>query len=160
LTPDFTVDGNFTWLHARYASYVGLDDSGFTNVFGPPFGVVDFSGHRLNNAPDYQAFVGASYKWQVPQGSLTLRGEVEYSSRFYFTPINISVMSQNAYTKGNVFLTYQGDRGWHARAFVRNVSDKRTVAAMHASGGPFLGSLINGGLAPPRMYGLELGYSF
>lgn len=158
LTDAFTVDGNFSAQHARYTEYTGLDNTGLTPGFPPP--PLNYKGKALNNAPDFSGLVGATYKLSLPGGTLSLRGEVEHSSRFFFDPTNIATTSQPAFTKENAFLTYMSNSGWHVRAFMRNISNKETITAEHLTGSPFLGHIITGSLAQPRTYGLDVGYAF
>jgi len=68
----------------------------------------------------------ATGAWGV-EGELTLRAEANYSSRYYFTPDNIDLLSQRANLKGNLFATYKMDSGWSADVYVRNVGDVTTA---------------------------------
>jgi iron complex outermembrane receptor protein len=158
VTDALTADGSVTWENAKYTNYTGLDNTGTT--FGSPtFPFVNYDGKHLNNAPEFTAHLGATYKWNLWRGGLRLRGEMEYSSVYYFDPLNLPSNSQPAYTKGNLFLTYNDRGGWHATAFVRNVSDERTIGGEHYAGS-YLGITMNGPYEPPRTYGLQVGYAF
>lgn len=152
-TPELQLDGAVSLLHARYRSYIGPSS---VQVLLP---TVDFSGHRLNNAPDFSGHAGATYTWELGRGSVALRGEAEFASRFYFTPDNVDMLSQHGFVKGNAFLTYTSSQGWHATAFVRNISDIDTKVSGNVNT-PVLGSPARGAVAPPRTFGLELGYKF
>lgn len=153
VTPEFTFDANGAWSHARYREYVGPDSA------RPLLPSVDFSGNRLNNAPDFRAHLAGTYQWETTSGSIALRVEGDYSSEFYFSPANIGLLGQKSFAKANAFLTYTNNRGWHVTAYVRNLTDKAT----RTSGGinhPLTGNPAQGGYAPPRTFGLELGYKF
>ena len=154
LSPAFTIDANGSYQHARYGRYIGPDNSVFPAVS------TDFTGKRLSNAPDWQGHLGATYKAGLGSGDLNLRGEVEYSSRFYFDPTNIIAASQGSFAKGNAFLTYEDQSGFRAQLFVRNVTNRttRTISKLNSSG--FSGTLLSGAFAPPRTYGVQLGYRF
>ena len=158
VTDAFTIEGNAAWLHARYTEYLGPDPA----LPGPnplvPL-IFDFEGNRLNNAPDFTAFLAASYRWDLSSGNLVVRGEGNYSSKYFFSPGNIPLLGQSAYAKANAFVTYTSNDGWHATAFVRNITDKTTVA-FAAPASALLGSPAQGGYDPPRTYGVELGYRF
>ena len=153
VTEALTIDANASWLHARYKEYLGADSA------LPLLPSIDFKGNRMNNAPDFRAFLAASYRWRLGSGEILLRAEGEYSSKFYFTPSNIPLVGQSGFAKANAFLTYTSNAGWHATAFVRNITNKTTlVAATPVS--LFFGSPAVGTYAPPRTYGAELGYRF
>jgi iron complex outermembrane recepter protein len=149
-----TVTGLFSWLHARYVNYFGADPA-------LPLATANsnFSGKALDNAPDFTAHFSVEYMWHIPSGTLALRGEADYSSKFYFAPDNFAVLSQGAYTKGNGFLTYNDARNWYATAFVRNVSDAATKTSAIVNT-PLDGNPVQGTYAPPRTFGVELGYRF
>jgi iron complex outermembrane receptor protein len=153
ISPEFTIDGSASWLHARYGRYVGADNN---TPFLPS---ADFSGKRLNNAPDLQSNVSATYRRSVLHGELRFKGEVEYSSKFFFSPTNVPIAGQGAFAKGHVSVIYESPEGWHVRAFGRNITDRTTrTSAFTAS--TLFGTPVSGALAPPRTYGIELGTKF
>lgn len=153
VTDALTIDANASWLHARYKEYSGTDSA------LPLLPSIDFEGNRMNNAPDFRAFLAASYRWDFERGKIRLRAEGEYSSKFYFTPSNIPLAGQSAYSKANAFLTYASNAGWYSAAFVRNITDKTTLVAVTPVSELF-GSPAVGTYAPPRTYGVEFGYTF
>ena len=148
-----TINGNAAWLHARYTDYTGSDSA------LPLAPNIDFSGNRLNNAPDFRAFLAASYRWDLQGGNILVKGEGEYSTKFYFGPTNILIVGQSAYAKASAFITYTDNSGWYATGFVRNIIDKATRAS-GTTVSPLFGSPAIGSYAPPRTYGVELGYRF
>jgi iron complex outermembrane recepter protein len=148
-----------SYLHARYRNYIGPTTVQTALVTPYGVGVIDYSGNTLNNAPDFSGHAAATYSWSMPKGSLELRGELDFTTRVYFTPDNVREISQAGYIKENAFLTYTSNAGWHATAFVRNISNKDTWTSGQVST-PVLGSPIHGAVAPPRTFGLELGYKF
>lgn len=153
VTSSLTINANAAWLHARYRRYVGPDPA------QPLAADVDFSGKRLNNAPDFRAHIDAAYRWDLADGNAVFKIEGDYSSKIYFSPINIDLIGQKAYAKGNAFATYTANAGWHVTAFVRNFTDKavRTSAIVNT---PLVGNPVQGSYAPPRTYGIEIGYKF
>lgn len=141
------------WTHARYQKYFGSDPA------RPLLASVDFSGNTLTNAPDWQGILGAQYTWPVGAGSLTARGEVEYSSKFYFGPGNEEQLSQGAYTKGNLYLTYDPNADWSITAYVKNVGNKTTKTSSLVATPVVLNPVV-GSLAPPRLFGVEVNRRF
>ena len=153
-TPALRIDGNISWLHARYVSYFGADPAVpalTTNV--------DFSGNTLDNAPDVSAHIATQYTWEVPRGQLVARAEADYSSRYYFAPDNESLLAQSGFVKGNAYVTYNSDSRWYTTAFIKNISNIATKdsAIVNTS---LVGNTVQGTYAPPRTYGLEVGYRF
>jgi iron complex outermembrane recepter protein len=149
-----TINGYMTWLHARYTNYFGADPALpllTTNS--------DFSGKALNNSPDFTAHLSVQYAWPLYGGSLALRGEANYSSKYFFAPDNLPLLSQGAYTKGDAFLTYTSEQRWYTTGFVRNVSNAATKVSGIVNNS-FVGNVVQGSYAPPRTFGLEVGYRF
>jgi iron complex outermembrane receptor protein len=151
--PQLEFDASAAWTHARYLTYSGPDPA------LPLLPVVNFSGNTLDNAPDYQANVAAQYTWDVGLGSLSARGEAEYSSKFYFSPGNEAELSQGSFVKGNFYLIWDPASAWTLTAYVKNIADTTTkTSALVATTLVF--NPIVGSLAPPRLFGLEVNYRF
>ena len=151
--PAVELDASATYLHARYVQNAGPDGA------RPLLASVDFSGNRLNNAPDFATHLSGQYTWTLPRASLALKLEGEYTTKFFFTAANLPLEGQSAYAKADAFLTYRSVHDWYATAFVRNMTNKLTkVSALVQS--PQLGNPVIGSLAPPRTFGIELGYKF
>ncbi|WP_197277192.1 TonB-dependent receptor [Sphingomonas profundi] len=152
VTDAFTIEASGSYLHARYRDYVGPDGA------RPLLPTVDFSGNRLNNAPSFQAHVAATYKYPLTTGSIVAKGDAELTTRYFFTPANINLVSQPKYAKLNAFLGYEANAGWKVTGFVRNITniDTRTSGVINT---PILGT-AQGAVAPPRTFGVELAYKF
>lgn len=157
---DLTMGLNLTYLHARYVNFLGPDGARpfLVDANRVPINV-DFSGNRLNDAPDFTAHIFVEKRWAAFTGKLALRGEGDYSSKFYFTPGNYALLSQHAFGKANAFLSYTDAKGWRVTAFVRNLTDKITKTSANVNAA-LNGAAIEGSIAPPRTYGIELGYKF
>jgi iron complex outermembrane receptor protein len=148
---EFEASG--AWTHARYEKYLGPDPA------LPLLPVADFSGNTLDNAPDWQATVAAQYTWQLSAGALTARGEAEYSGRFYFSPGNERELSQGSFIKGNFYLIYDPNTDWTVTAYIKNVANTTTKTSALV-GTPLVLNPIEGSLAPPRLFGLEVSRRF
>lgn len=152
-TSALQLDASAAWTHARYVSYVGPDPA------QPLVASVNYAGKTLDNAPEYQATLAAQYTWDLPVGTLIARGAAEYSSRFYFAPDNLALLSQGAYVKGDVFGIYRPDSKWEFTGYVKNVGNTTTkTSALVAS--PLFANPVLGALAPPRLMGVEVQYKF
>lgn len=166
VTPELQVNGATSLLHARYKQYCGpssiqtklLLPAGVCQAV-PSAGVANFSGRRLSNSPDFSGNIGATYTWSLPQGNLALRGEMNYTTKFYFSPDNIDILGQKGFVKENAFLTYTSNAGWHMTAFIRNIGNITTKVSGNVNSA-VVGSPARGSVAPPRTYGMELGYKF
>lgn len=160
-TDDLTLGLNLAYLHARYREYVGPDGARPLNVVpGTRIPVsVSFAGKRLNNAPDFTAHAFIEKTWQVLNGRFAVRAEGDYSSKFYFTPGNYDLLAQKAYAKANAFVSYTDDAGWSVTGFVRNITDRITKTSANVNAA-LNGAAIEGSIAPPRTYGVELAYRF
>ncbi|KRB91246.1 MULTISPECIES: TonB-dependent receptor [unclassified Sphingomonas] len=169
-TNNFQLDVAASYLHARYREYCGPSSVqvAFQTPAGicsptagalPALGVIDFSGRKLNNAPTFSGHTAATYNWDMPNGNLSLRGELEFTTRVYFTPDNVEMISQSGYVKQNAFLTYTSNAGWHVTAYARNISNKDTWTSGQVST-PILGSPVHGAVSPPRTFGVEIGTKF
>lgn len=165
LTDRIEIDANASWLHARFKSYVSADP-------GRPYGsgqvtddlgqsAFDLAGNTLGQSPDFSFFVGAQYKVPTDSaGDFTLRGEVSYRSRSYFTPFNVDYVSQPAFAKVNAFLNWTStDERVNGSLFVKNLTNKTTIGSAYVSSALF-GFPINGYLEEPRTYGIRVGYQF
>jgi len=158
---DFRFSGSY--LHTEYTDYVGSSSlfyraSAFPAIFGPG-GNVSYTGNRLNNAPKLTGHWEVAYHIPLQTGRVTLRGEAEYSSKFYFTPDNFPTIAQGAYLKENGYVTYRSDHGWTATAFIRNISNKTTRTSTLITS-PTVAQALTGTLAPPRTFGAELRWDF
>jgi iron complex outermembrane receptor protein len=153
-TRGLTIDGSLAYLHARYLKYFG------SSGVAPYLPGLVYDGNRLNNAPTMRAHLAIGYDWHISEGrTLTPRIEGDYASRVYFTPENVDLLSQGKFVKGNAYLTYASEKGWHVTAFIKNIGDKVTKVSGFVST-PLLGEPAQGSVSPPRTFGAELGYAF
>lgn len=148
-----TIEGNASWLHARFVNYSGPDNA------RPLLTSVNYDGNSLDNAPDWSAHLGPNYRWALPRGTISLKGEGDYSSKFFFTPANLPLVGQSSFFKANAFLTYDSNAGWHVTGFVRNLTNKLTRVSADVEA-VLNGTPVQGSYAPPRTYGAEVGYRF
>ena len=128
-----------------------LDDNGV-----PAF---DLSGNILPQAPRYTIDLSAQYSIDVPGGSLTIRGESNWSDRIYFSPFNLDYVSQPAFSVQNAFVTYRADNGLRLTGFVRNIGNE-TIRASGQVATTLLGSPVIGFVKPPRTYGLTIAFDY
>lgn len=149
----FEISGNAAYLDARFTNFQSEDSA------RPSLGLIDLSGNRLPQAPKYTANLASQYS--IPTGSATvrLRGEMAYTSQVFFSFYNRPDISQLGYTKFNASVSYEGDNGITASAWIKNIGNKRTFSSTQVSSG-FLGFPIMGTFDPPRTFGASIGYRF
>ncbi|WP_235538656.1 TonB-dependent receptor [Sphingomonas sp. Root710] len=163
ISPQFQIDGNAAWLHARFDSYISADPArpfgdGTTLDNGIP--AFNLKGKRLSQSPEFAVFVGAQYRVPSRLGEFTLRGEVAWKDRVYFTPFNLDYVGQGPNARVNLFLNWlSNDEHWTGSLFVKNLTDKTVVANLNVSSS-VVGFPLTGYLEDPRTYGLTIGYKF
>ncbi|KQX19438.1 hypothetical protein ASD39_16165 [Sphingomonas sp. Root50] len=147
-------DGTMSYLFSKYKDFSSLDPA------RPALGVLDLEGNRLTQAPKWTINAGAQYSWPMAGGELTVRGELNYVSRVFFTAFNVNSVGQKGNSKFNAYLNFaDDDNHWSASLFVRNITDKVTFANGLVSSAVF-GSPITGSVSPPRTFGAMVGYRF
>ena len=162
---DLTLSVNASWLHARFRRYVTADQArpgGDGSTIDPGSGLpaFDLSGNTLPQSPNYTVDLAAEYAVHLARGTLTLRGESNWSGRVYFSPFDRNVVSQSAYNLQNAFITYDpGDGHWRLALYIKNLRN-RTILASGQVATALVGSPIIGFVQPPRTYGATLGYRF
>lgn len=148
------LGANVSLLHSKYTRFETQDPA------RAALGLLDLAGNELNQAPSYSVSLSAEYTAPVASGELTLRGEGHFVDDVYFTPFNLSYVGQPSYEKFNLFATYEPSEGnWTLQLFARNIGEKITRASAVVGSG-LAGFPISGSYAPPRTYGVEIGYRF
>lgn len=112
---------------------------------------------RVQNTPDISAQFGMSYEIELgDSGTLTPEVQTLFSGSYLLSRA-FPQYPQEAYFKTELRLTYRtADKNLSLQAFVENLEDNATIGRVTvASGGGFSGSY-----APPRTWGVKLGYKF
>jgi iron complex outermembrane receptor protein len=153
LAEGLTADFYATLLDATYQEFT-------TGDYRNGFAQVDVSGNRLQNAPPATAFAGLTYETALGSGTLALRAEASYQGKVYFTEFNNADAAQDSYTIGNVSAVYTDGSGhWSVGGWVKNVGDEYIISNNIITA-PLYGSIRVGSVAPPRTYGVTVGYKF
>jgi iron complex outermembrane receptor protein len=148
----------------------GTPDAALPNNPTCPF-TQDLSGSRLPKAPKFKGSLGAELRFDVPAGgALRVRADYTWQDEIFFSAFQsreplpgapaLAVMRQKAFgwLKGRV--SYDDANGrWNLAAYIDNATDER-VATNQIFTGDIVGARVAGNLAPPRTYGVELGYRF
>lgn len=153
-TRGLTLEFFGTYLNAKYKKFVNGD-------YRRGFAQVDLSGNRLQNAPEFSARAAISYEWFLANdSSLTLRSDVNWQDRVYFTEFNNADATQPAHAIWNAGLGYKAPGGkYTVDLWIKNIADKYVIANNIITA-PLYNSVRVGSLTPPRTYGVTVGVKF
>jgi iron complex outermembrane receptor protein len=124
--------------------------------FTDPVSLADYSGDRLNRAPDVKVGLGAQNRFPMPGGAeLTVRGEYEYTSRIFHQPGEFRAFSRDPAHLFNARLAYQSaDERWSLALFAKNLTNERYIGhAFVVLGEP------RATITPPRRFGFEVRFA-
>lgn len=164
-TQQFRLDASMTYLDATYDDYVTTDpfDTVFQQLGLIPANVdlsQQLAGNQMVQSPEWAWSLGATFDFQVPgtdwKGSANV--SASYKDQVYFSQFNHDALSQDSVTTVNAYLNIvSADEHWSLNVWGKNLTDEEIYM------GTFIlnSSRTNAGfLAPPRTYGLTLGYNF
>jgi iron complex outermembrane receptor protein len=155
LTPEFTLSGGMTWLHARYKSFPSAVVNVPTGVGGNRTVPLDASGNVMIRSPDFSANLTARYVTDTSIGRFDAAGTIFYSSKLYFEVGNRVV--QPSYAQVNASLGWRPSTldGVELRVWGKNLTDKKVIY------GTTITTTADGvNYSPPRTYGVEVLYRF
>lgn len=110
--------GHVSWLDATYDQY---------SAFVPGSAArLDAAGRRLNNAPEWSGGGSAVYEFTtLRKGTASVRGDVSWQSRVFFTPVNDAIETQAAYGLVHLRAGFEPrSRRWEMAVYVRNVGNR------------------------------------
>ncbi|MDX2277445.1 MAG: TonB-dependent receptor [Hyphomonadaceae bacterium] len=147
------ITGYVTWLDARFDSFPEAF-SGFRNT------VIDASGNRLSQAPEWSARVSYSHIFEL--GAL---GDVTTTLQTYWQDESFAWYTNNvedqveSYTRSDAIIRYQtADERVSIEAFVNNIEDHQTVNSVFPALGA--GRMQWAFYARGRAAGVRLGVDF
>ncbi|MET3827003.1 MULTISPECIES: TonB-dependent receptor [Sphingomonas] len=152
-TPELRFNLNGSWMHARFTDFFNTDPG------RPSLGLLDLSGNRMPQAPDFTANAGVEYRIAIAHGTIVPRVQGNWSSKVFFDEFNVAAISQPSFGKADVSLAYEAVAGYKIIGFINNITNEKTADTAYQSVA-LTGYPINGVLAPPRTYGVRLRYSF
>jgi len=109
--------GHFSWLDATYDRYL---------FRGPGSVTLDAAGNRLNNAPEWSGSISAVYQLATGgAGTASVRSDVSWQSRVFFTPFNDAIETQRAYGLVHLRAGFEPpSRRWEIAVYVRNLGNQ------------------------------------
>ena len=137
--------GIFSWLDAVYGPYSAITPGGVT---------MDATGKRLRDAPKWSGSGSAICEFQPAAiGTVSVRGDVSWQSRVFFSPFNEAVHSQSAYALVHARATFvPRSRRWEASVYVRNLGRQEYVTATWNATGQVA---FSGRPGEPRHWGTQ-----
>lgn len=149
----FTLSLNAGYLDARFTEYSSINP-----LDAPELPLRDLAGNRTTQAPEWSGTLRAEHVFEIEPGSVTFAAEAVYSSRIFFTAFNEERLDQDAVTRINANARFDARNSpVFANLFVQNLTNE--LIAMSGTPSNF-GRVINVMWAPPRIYGITLGYDF
>jgi iron complex outermembrane receptor protein len=166
-----SFDLNGAWVHARYGTFVNASGVGFNAATGHNIAVQtqDWTGDRMPRAPEFSGALAVSYEFQNVAGGTMMATTNVYATTEY--PIN----------NPSIFGPFAAPGVQHKERFVQpgyalaNASLTWNDATHHYTVGVYMNNITNvyyklsysGGTfgdyhtwAPPRTYGIRLGYKY
>jgi iron complex outermembrane receptor protein len=136
--------GHFSWLDATYDRYL---------VRGPDSVTLDAAGNRLTNAPEWSGSISAVYQLATGgAGTASVRSDVSWQSRVFFTPVNDAIETQRAYGLLRLRAGFEPkNRRWEVAVYVRNLANQEYITGT----GNVPPTAITGRPGDPRHWGTE-----
>ena len=99
---------------------------------GPGNVTADAAGKRLNNAPAWSGSGSAGYELAAGStGTASVRGDVSWQSRVFFTPFNDAIESQRAYGLVHLRAGFEPrSRRWELAVYARNLRNREYVTGI------------------------------
>jgi iron complex outermembrane receptor protein len=159
VTPDWNVTLSSTLTNAEYGDFVTPNPlaSGGETINGID-NLLQLDGEQVQQTPDFTVSLQTTYFYEL--GS---NGRLQPSLSVYFTDdyrtndLPWTYGNQDSYAKLDASLAWFSASGdFNVRAFVNNATDEEILVRTVRFGG----DIIVGDYAPPRTFGVRVGYRF
>jgi len=153
------------YLNTEYKDFCTGDPTRPTAPVSPGCTTADpiqLKGNELPRAPEWAVTAAATYTIEMGDGgSVALHADARYQADTYFTQFNRPLISQDAYTVVNARITWtDAEEQFNVGAWANNLFDKDYFTEVLESGA-FNPQLVGQAyVAPPRTYGVSVGYNF
>ncbi|WP_242128662.1 TonB-dependent receptor [Sphingobium sp. Sx8-8] len=155
-----TIQAGFVYLDAKYVDFANAPFY-FPNP-NPPYGNLppvlgDASGNRLSQVPKWRLHGGFDYVWDASFGKVTFNANAAYTDSFYWDADNI--LKQGAYTivNGSIAFSPSADDRFTVTLWAKNLAGEKYYGTQLTLAG-FAGNIASP--APPRTYGIDVGFKF
>lgn len=120
LTNNDRIDGDVSYLHARYKEF---------SIAGAT-GNLDLAGNTPPQAPTWAGNVGYQHVFDTSLGSFTARGQTHLQTATHLQFYNYDSDRQGGYSRSDFVLTYRPlNKRWLIEGFVRNIENERVITA-------------------------------
>ncbi len=161
-----TLGGNFSFTPSEYSGELLISDSSNYDVPGslyPEFESLtqNIDGNQLLQVPEGKATAWGSYLVPLSGGSqLELFGIFSWTDDVYFSPFQSEAEKAEAYSRTDLRATWTSAAGnWVMSGFVNNIfDDVANLQILRQGEAQFFRH--NAGTTVPRLYGVELTYSY
>ncbi|MDE2930668.1 MAG: TonB-dependent receptor [Chloroflexota bacterium] len=157
---NFELAVNYAYLDTEYSDHFECDT--LLVVGNCPAGIEDVSGNPLNRAPEHSLGIVANYTVRLDNGGeVGIAGQWTWTDDIYYRPFGRSEDAQEAYSIGNLFVTYvpSGDSSLTLKAFVKNIGDEEYVRHISANASTVF-ARQTGTWGAPRTWGVEALWDF
>lgn len=157
---NFTINGNFEYLDAKYTSFPGGTCITPRVIGGAVLGGVigtscDLSGRRLIQSPEISFNIGFNYTLETGFGAITLAANDSYKSSYVF--VADGSIKNDPYHLVNASVTWtSNDEKVDVQLFAKNLTD--TYYYTGGAAGVAGNQLYSSGA--PRTYGVQVGVHF
>jgi iron complex outermembrane recepter protein len=154
ISENFKIDFFATYLNAEFDDFANGD-------YRQNFALVDLTGNRLPNAPEYSAKLGAQYYIALHDGaSIVISGDYNWQDEVFFTEFNNDDAKQDSFGLLDLSATYYSvDESWFVSAWLKNLTDEETIVNNIITA-QLYGNVRVGSTGAPRTFGLTLGFDF
>ena len=161
-----TLGGNFSFTPSEYSGDLLISDSSNYDVPGslyPEFENLtqNIGGNQLLQVPEGKATAWGSYLVPLSGGSqLELFGIFSWTDEVFFSPFQSQAEKAEAYSRTDLRATWTSDTGnWVVSGFVNNIfDDVANLQILRQGEAEFFRHTA--GTTVPRLYGVELTYSY
>jgi iron complex outermembrane receptor protein len=154
ITNAFLVNVGVSYVNAIYTKFDGAPLSHFSPITGITVTSASAAGNPVENSPEFQLQVGATYTKEFSAGSLTFHANLSFQTTEYYDAFK--VLSQPPYALLGMRAAWSPpDKKWSAAVFVKNLTDQKYVTALFEQAVDF-----NATYGPPREVGVEFSRHF
>jgi iron complex outermembrane receptor protein len=151
---DLTLTVGVSYIpYAKYLSFPDAPAYPSVPTGGNSQITFDDAGGRMIRVPKFTASASADYSFRVPRGAVDMAANLYYSSAYYWNVDRL--VKEERYQVLNAQLNYKMDNGVRFGAWVSNLLDEKYYSGASETSNASVYSP-----APPRTYGLRVGYAF
>ena len=122
--------------------------------------VTDADGSQLKKIPEEKATMWATYAWQTRYGGITFNGTYSYTGEYYDQGVERDLdLVPDRFRVDLSAMWRDMNQVWSVRVFVNNATDEENLRDI-GSGTEATNWRLTGAILTPRIYGIDIRYSF